>query len=55
MDCAVERRYLTHLPYPRSINLERGRGRPKQPPHVDNEPIFGGWQTRLFRIGERGS
>lgn len=37
MDYAVERRYLTHLPYPRRINLTRGRGKAKQPPHIDNE------------------
>ncbi|MDP9232975.1 MAG: site-specific integrase [Actinomycetota bacterium] len=37
MDYAVERRYLSHLPYPRSINLARDRGRAKQPAYIENE------------------
>lgn len=37
MDYAIERGYLAYPPYPRSINLKRERGRPKQPPHIDNE------------------
>jgi integrase len=62
MDYAIERRYIPHVPYPRTISLTRARDKAKERPYIDSErdlwrlaeSIVPHWRAWVLTAGSLG-